>query len=263
MESATQTKVYPAVGRCIYCGTDKGKLTKEHIVPLGLGGNWILPRASCRTCAKVTSSVEQFCLRQMLGPLRIRTELPTRHPKNRPDKLPLEYIRIDGRREKEIVPAHEVPIACLGYRFPAPGLLRGLPPNDDTCEGELVARFIGEEIHKHIRPEGQRVKIGTINISYFRRMLAKIAHSYAVANLGLSAFRPLLPDLVLGRSATESYLVGGDVSIPTRETEPFLHHVYLQNCLTGGVEYILVAIHLFAVIGMPRYHVVVGEKLKE
>lgn len=259
MELATQTKVYPAVGRCIYCGTDKGKLTKEHIVPFGLGGNWILPQASCRTCAKVTSSVEQFCLRPMLGPLRIRLKLPTRHPRDRPDKLPLEFIRIDGRREKRIVPAHEVPMTCIGYRLPAPGLLRGLPPYD-TFEGKLVVRLINGEIRK-LSPEGQRVKLGTINTLDLSRMLAKIAHSYAVANLGLRAFRPLLPDLILGRSTTASYLVGGDVSIPTPETEPVLHHVYLQNCLTSGVVYTLVAIRLFAFVGMPRYHVVVGEKL--
>jgi hypothetical protein len=94
-------------------------------------------------------------------------------------------------------------------------------------------------------------------------MLAKIAHSYTVAQLGLNAFHPLLPDLILGTSSTPSHLVGGDISAPPPAAAPILHHIYLQNCQTAGTEYILVAIQLFSFMGMPRYHVVVGKKLKE
>jgi hypothetical protein len=93
----------------------------------------------------------------------------------------------------------------------------------------------------------------------FGRMLAKIAHSYAIANLGITGFKPLLPDLILGKSAAAPWLIGGDASGPVPDTEPCLHNVYLQNCLTAGIEYVLVAIRLFCFVGMPRYHVVVGE----
>ena len=106
-----------------------------------------------------------------------------------------------------------------------------------------------------------QLKLGTINILEFSRMLAKIAHSYAIAELGIDAFQPLLLDLILGKTNTSAYLVGGDVSAPpSPEAEPVLHHVYLQNCMRDGVEYILVAIQLFSFMGMPRYHVVVGKK---
>lgn len=261
MESLPSPTVYAPVGCCIYCGTTAGELTKEHIVPFGLGGNLILPKASCRDCATVTGGVEHFCLRPMLGPFRIRLALPTRRPEERPSALPIEFIRVDGRREQKTVGAQEVPLACIGFRLAAPGLLRGLPPTE-TLEGELVVRHLEDETRKHLSPEGQRVKLGTINMLTFSRMLAKIGHSYAVANLGLGSFRPLLPDLILGKSSTAPYLVGGDASTQPPATEPVLHHVYLQNCLTRGVEYVLVAIRLFAFVGMPRYHVVVGETVK-
>lgn len=256
-----EPKVYQPVGHCIYCGTEDGQLTKEHILPFGLGGTWILPKSSCRACAKVTGRTEQFCLRPMLGTLRIRLKLPTRNPEQRPTMPPLEFIRPDGSRKRKQVTAQEAPLACIGYRLPAPGLLRGLAPTE-VFEGEVVARVLSEEVRKHIPSDRQGVKIGTCNTLEFARMLAKIAHAYAVANLGLNGFRPLLPDLILGKSATAPYFVGGDASAPVPDTEPTLHYVCLQNCLTAGVEYVLAAVRLFAFIGMPRYHIVVGETLK-
>ena len=260
---SNEKKVYPKVGRCIYCGVDDVELTDEHIIPLGLGGNWILPKSSCKSCATITGKLEQFCLRPMLGNLRIRLNLPTRRPKDRPTELPIEFIRINGQRETEIVRAHEAPFVCLGYRFPAPGILRGAIPAQDYEDGELIAKFINEGASKYMSPEGQKVKIGTINILEFTRMLAKIAHSYAVAEFGLDVFTPFLPDLILGKSTITPYLVGGDKSdAPLLDSEPALHHVYWQDCLVNGVQYILVAIRLFAIFGMPRYHAVVGKSYK-
>jgi hypothetical protein len=96
--------VYAPVDRCIYCGS-KGspseRLSKEHIVPYGLAGNWmILPQASCELCRRITGEVERFCQREMLGAARIRMKLPTRHPKARDSTLPLDLIRTDDRHER-------------------------------------------------------------------------------------------------------------------------------------------------------------------
>jgi hypothetical protein len=41
------------VGYCIYCqATDE--LTNEHILPFGLSGTAVLPKSSCKACAKIT-----------------------------------------------------------------------------------------------------------------------------------------------------------------------------------------------------------------
>lgn len=76
------------VGRCIYCGSKTLPLTDEHIIPLGLKGYWILSKASCKACATITSKFEMDILRSALGEVRFGLDLPTRHPKKRPDKLP-------------------------------------------------------------------------------------------------------------------------------------------------------------------------------
>ena len=248
--------VYPPVGRCIYCraeGTRSAPLEKEHIVAYGLGGDWILPKASCRRCATVTGEVERYCQREMFRTCRVRMSLPSRA--GHPDTLPLDVIGPDGRRLRHDVPADEAPMALLGFRFPEPGLLRGLPPTENF-EGTVIAKPFDEAAWK-TRPQGTRFKIGEFNMLTFARMLAKIAHAYMVAARGLDAFLPYLPDLILGRSTTAPYWVGGDPQ--PLSPEEALHHVFRQDCLRAGRIYHLVAVHLFAVADMPRYHVVVGE----
>ncbi|WP_352916466.1 HNH endonuclease [Mesorhizobium sp. M1143] len=53
------------VGRCIYCDREPPqiRLTEEHIIPKGLGGNLILPGSSCERCAAITGRFEQRLLR--------------------------------------------------------------------------------------------------------------------------------------------------------------------------------------------------------
>ena len=268
MSSELVPTVYAPVGRCIYCGAQRSRadrLSKEHIVPYGLAGNWmILPQASCEPCRTITGKVERFCQREMLGAARIRMKLPTRNPKERRSTLPLDLIRTDGRHERIVVPSEDALVMILGFRFPPPGLLRGVPPAENF-DGELLAKPLvevgqGDAWRKRLTPEGQRVRVGTIGMLVFARMLAKIAHAYAVAHIGLDQFAPYLPDLILGRSTTAPYLVGGDPH-PLEAQTNTLHHVYRQDCLRGGVNYVIVAIQLFAFMGMPRYHVVAGERL--
>jgi hypothetical protein len=260
MVSHPPLTVYDPVGRCIYCraeGTRSEPLGKEHVVPYGLGGDWILPRASCRACAKITSAIETQCQRAMFGTARVRMRLPTRRREGHPTTLPVEFIR-EGAHGRRIVPADEAPMAFLGFQFLVPGLLRSAPPAADT-EVKLVAMLVQDEALTRLGPELGRFKLGTIRPGTFARMLAKIAHAYVVANWGLDSFQPLLPDLILGRpgAAPALHLVGGDPRPP--EPETVLHRVYRQTGFQGGRNYIVVAIRLFAFSGLPRYHVVVGE----
>src|SRR3546814_3930149 len=82
---------YPPVGQCIYCGSTKEPLGKEHIIPYGLGGNLVLPKASCKGCEAITGGFEQVCLRTMFGPARLRLNMPTRRRKERPKKRSEEH----------------------------------------------------------------------------------------------------------------------------------------------------------------------------
>jgi hypothetical protein len=94
----------------------------------------------------------------------------------------------------------------------------------------------------------------------FARMLAKIAHSYAVAELGYGSFRPMVVDLILGKMDNISYAVGGDWESepPVKDGRHLLSIHYLID-VDRKRAWIVADIRLFSSIGTPTYHVVVGE----
>jgi HNH endonuclease len=109
MRLTSPPKVYPSVGRCIYCGAVNSDLRREHIIPFGLGGNLVLPRASCRACEALTGKIEQACLRGILGHFRIRHGFPTRRKKERPSTLPVQLVSANGDITIQQVPIKEYP----------------------------------------------------------------------------------------------------------------------------------------------------------
>lgn len=253
--------VHKPVGYCIYCGKKAGKLTREHIIPFGLGGTWVLPKASCQMCATITSNVERFCLRPMLGQFRIHMKLPTRRRDKRPGALPLEIVRADGTVLKKDVSVEELPITYIGFDWPPPRLLEGKPPQQ-TFDGQIVVRHMGPESFLKHGTAGDKIKIGSVSMPIFARMLAKIAHSFAVANLPPGQFRPMLPEFILGLAdINASSLVGGDKSGWSPTNEPQLHSVCLQDYVANHQTYVLARISLFDFFKLPAYHVVVGQKL--
>jgi hypothetical protein len=66
---------YPAARRCIHCsntGVAAETLGEEHIIPLSFGANRIIPLASCRSCERMTSAIEDHCVKGMISAARPR-----------------------------------------------------------------------------------------------------------------------------------------------------------------------------------------------
>jgi hypothetical protein len=92
-------------------------------------------------------------------------------------------------------------------------------------------------------------------------MLAKIAHGYAVAQLGFDSFSPLLPDLILGRNLTlASYLVGKCPSPPRIPEKPPLLMIEPRSVSAGQQRFFAVNMSLFTELGCetPAYTVIAG-----
>jgi hypothetical protein len=70
-------QILRTVGRCIYCDSTNG-LSEEHIIPFGLGADWILKDASCERHRKITSRFELDVLRNLCGPLRAALNVRSR-----------------------------------------------------------------------------------------------------------------------------------------------------------------------------------------
>ncbi|WP_354077823.1 hypothetical protein [Constrictibacter sp. MBR-5] len=97
----------------------------------------------------------------------------------------------------------------------------------------------------------------------FCQLLAKIAHSFAVAEIGLGNFQPLLADFAvrsfpLREQYTDCYhLVGGD---PKSYAPSEALHTLGWGVWQNGLEaYLIVCIRLFASLGAPSYVLVAGK----
>ena len=247
--------VHEPVGRCIYCGSTSGKLSKEHIIPFGLGGNAILPRASCQRCAKITGALEQTCLRKMLGPLRVHRNLPTRRKKERPSSFALKYVHADGSQEIVDVPLKHYPINVVSLRLPPPEILR--PPGMSSMADIWVKSLIHKSVRTRMRP-GTRVDLVTAEIQTLARLYAKIAHSYAIAEWGYGTFTPLVVDQILNKRCRPFRYVGGSMQMPPPE-RGVLHKLESARELVGEREFLVVYVRLFCDMGSPRQTIVVGE----
>lgn len=257
------SKSYAPIRFCIYCGSTDN-LTDEHIIPNGLlpkGGDWYLPKASCPNCCSITKKFEGSVQQSMLGPLRYKLDLKTRNrgiKKKKTNNFVTLFNYPDGRLEPKEISGDDFPSVCIGFKWRMPEFLRGLQASN-IFEGSDFIKYNESEMSKYAKSD-QAIKIGRVYPGDFARMLAKIAHTYAIAEHGMDSFEPMLTEIILGKDDRLPFLIGGDETLPTLESEPYLHNIYRQDCAIGGVHHMLVAIRLFAFIGMPRYLVVVGKK---
>jgi hypothetical protein len=87
------------VGKCIYCGSTTN-LSDEHVVPRGLGGEWVLKKASCQKCAGIISRFETDIIKDFFSLLRIKLDLPTRRKKQRPKSF--DFLITHGDKEEVV-----------------------------------------------------------------------------------------------------------------------------------------------------------------
>jgi hypothetical protein len=127
---------------------------------------------------------------------------------------------------------------------------------DDRMHDDAVDRW---------RAAGIRgLQLGEPNAQALMRTLCKIAHAFAVAELGWGKFRPLLTDEILGGATLGlNYYVGN--SFITREicerNLDQLHAMWWRVESFGTKAFFVLTIQLFSLIGMPAYDVVAGVAL--
>jgi hypothetical protein len=257
-----ETKAYQPIDLCIYCGSGhvQEKFTDEHIIPYGLGGKLILPSASCKRCQDATSKVELFCLQRMLGNARIHLNSPTRRPKKRPKSL-ATLINVDGRGETRSVSIPDHPFIFILPSMEPAGFFMGSPDRSGHKNFSLWFRNIQPDTASRIRQLGTHEveQCDTFNLCEYGRMLAKISHAYACAEMGMNSFEPLLSDIIRGLSGNVSGLIGGSrfFNQPTSDGLS-LHEIELHHVKHGGALYLVSRIQLFALLQAPSYEVVVG-----
>lgn len=168
----------------------------------------------------------------------------------------LSYEKI---AELPVKPA-EFPLVFLAYKFDFPGLIVGRHPEAQT-KIEVMARFDQEEFKKYAPGDKDGFRIAPMDIDAYCRMLCKIAHAYATAELGHGSFRPVLSRFIRGRMLRQAwYWIGSDTAVPSPAEH--LHDIQWSTPTIDGNVYVMISLRLFAFMGSPRYHIVVGHLLR-
>jgi hypothetical protein len=258
-----EAKTYvPGPLRCIYClssGLRKEQLSKEHIIPKKLGGKLILHKASCKACERVINQeIETPTLTQMWVAPRTHLGMPTSEKKIalpigkwNSDSPEFPADMRDANFRFDSTPIGDHPVKIIFPRFAPPGILWGLEPSVDFSLTGISAYTSPSELKPKLSNERQG-EFQMFDPSVVCRSVAKIAHSAAVAHFGLNAFRPVLPNVILGKDKYISYLVGG--SLRKGKVLSSLHRITLE--IRSG--YILATVQLFARYGIHPFSVVVG-----
>jgi 5-methylcytosine-specific restriction endonuclease McrA len=258
---------YPPVGKCIYCGSDglRGKLTNEHIIPENLGGALLLPSASCNDCAKHTAAFEGHNAGNLFRPIRRQLHLPTksRGRKDRERKL-AETFTVEIGNKKVKLPPDQYPGMLLSFRFPMPDFMIGSAPRDHFSGGIALTLLpgYGERLNAlQARYPGQKISFPTDGrAELVGRLIAKIAHAYAVAEVGLVKFRPWLLDIILNRPPLFiGNYVGSAIGDNPKGSD--LHEISIDDSGLVDRRCVFVKIQLFADREMPVHYVIAGERL--
>jgi hypothetical protein len=251
----------------------EGPLSDEHIIAQSIGGLLILESASCVACANKTHAFEGHAF-DPLRPLRQQLGFPmSRETKKRirakgDDKF---IVKADGKKIK--VPMSEFPALAIHLAFPMSGILINQPMDDRVLGGgihaiELTPGF-GQKFNRlRAKLRARRIEIVGVeaaeqrrNQNDYRRMLAKAAHSYAVAELGLGSFRPFLLGIIHNQAPLNlSHFIGSSICKPDAPTD--LHEIgFAPRGMIGGEELVIVKVRLFANLQGQTHYIVVGEWL--
>lgn len=263
-----QAIVSEAIGYCIYCGDrSPGNLSREHVIPFGLGGGLILRDASCKSCGKITGGFEDRCLNKNFGMVRAHIGMKSQ---NRKTKRPThgDVILINrGIEERRSVPLNMHPnVLFLPSYTAVPGLLSGASGPSE------MKRFISYKTEEAALRAAQH---GAANVAVdlefemppFERMLAKIAHGMMYMSYDTTHVEPQLLDIILKGDVGSSWRLIGvpPAGLPRLEIPQIgTHHTQCARYRTKRGEIaILVMIQLFAEAGAtgarsPTYCVVAG-----
>ena len=219
-------------------------------------------KGSCVDCQLKIHGFEAHCLQKMFGVFRKRIGIKGRK-RSKPFEPTYEVERpgADGRMETVRIPLAEAPRFLLMPKVGLPSIwvpqhgehtLTMWMMRDKNDFDQMVERFGHEGALEAIE----------INPSYFLRLIAKIAHGFAVVEEvpNLDGFELLLPDYILNGTTPDriNHFVGNmDGERPPTER---LHTVELLYVMRDGFLYLVADVTLFAAMRAPTYTAVVARR---
>lgn len=262
------------IGVCIYCGNESG-LSTEHVIPLALGGELLLLKASCGACARVTSTLENSLLSGHWRAVRRVLDAPHRNRGKQRQSLPYRATATYGGVSREIKPQPQDFPGIVLPMFDEPAVLSGAEASGPSIAKGFGVVFTREpsDLASLSSPSGLVLPTGNAltfpvnyEVSAFVRFLAKVALGVAIADHGLDRFAEVfVRDLILGNDDGALTWVGELAD--TRLLGGKLPGKALAATLTRSMAgLVIVYLQLFRLTttgpSVPIYQVVVGRLLE-
>ena len=249
-----RTERFSSPGRCIYCDRRDLLLSREHIIPAGIKGHMVLPAASCESCSKLTSQAEMHVLRDWWGVLRGTNGIYSARRKDSRKSTVTALVQGNDATEIVDIPFEAMPAIYPVLRMPPPGIVRGISsPTSPEMQLDLCTVQPDFKV-RMVALDATSVQMqADLAPGRLWAMLAKIAHGYTVAVLGLDSFLPLVRRLCLGEEERPWDYVGGEwIEFESRTN--YLHFVELRQ----DGDLLLCRVQLFSAFHSAPYVVAVG-----
>jgi len=259
---------YPASNVCIYC-EEKTGLSLEHIVPKGLSGDLTLPRSSCENCRAITSKLETFVLRRMLGNHRRRFGYKSQTKERKRKVLRGSLVRHEEDGNETVIELGGDDLPLWSFALPVYGtpMILALGSEKDQCSNDRIHVSVSRlDAEMALAVSGGERPVSMPPMPYdagiFMRFIAKVAHSYATATLGRDAFRPILTNFIRYGHQTPRTVIGGELEIETPEAYAYTIRLGLLDRYDGE-RFLAAKIRLLPYMGTPSYIAVVGDEFHD
>ncbi|HTT97111.1 MAG TPA: hypothetical protein VMF58_03620 [Rhizomicrobium sp.] len=243
------------------------ELSREHVIPKGLGGGVILLKSSCEKCRVKTCKIEEECLTKNWKLFRVQNNLDLSDPKSAPTTGAI-IIRQDGKLLTKMVPLEDRPnYLTMPIPDAAPGLLTGR--SQET--GIRLMHFYDRKdaLAKALKHPGFVSTSALFNSGAVFQFLAKIAHGMMYVSFETSDVTPLLEKIILSDYLPEHWwrYIGLAPDIEAEVLPPQWWGAHHMKCFSarigGGLHIIATDIRLFASIvgaeiNSPTYRVIAG-----
>lgn len=147
----------------------------------------VLPDASCKVCAAMTSKTERTVLRGFMYEARVVGNFPSRRKKHRPRVLNTKLVNHDGDILEHSIPIEDAAAFLVLPKFARAAILSNeAPVKGITLIGQETLHF-GTNVNELVRKrDAKGIQFtSTIHPVEFAKLVAKIAYGYLVAEIGV------------------------------------------------------------------------------
>lgn len=230
-------------------------MTDEHPIPLGFWGLFKLVRASCKSCATVTSDIERQILRDNLRRPREFLGAPTRHSRKNGNWSGRFIVRNDAGHEMDVPIDAISQFALLPiYNFIPRKLFKDIKGKRHRTIDVKLCPFENAQDPNLSGYWGPSVRM---NGALWARFLAKVAYGEYIRTIDSKFRSPAVSKFILKGYGDLSNFVGGRSEAPSTN---YMYNVgFCAYARANGDYAIACYIRLLSFLESPLYLIHLGE----